>query len=103
MPALLAEPEQTLSVKEVATMQFREYDVSSASQTSSSVINDAHSRRSVRERRISLSNRVRAINCMLEDIEAQIQKLRQERIHLNLVREGLTDKLSGESLHELGS
>jgi hypothetical protein len=40
---------------------------------------------------------------MLADIEAQIRKLRQERIHLSLVREGLTDRLSSESLHELDS
>lgn len=84
-------------------MELREYDVPSSSQTSSSVINYERSRRPVRGRRISLSSRVRSIDCMLADIEAQIRKLRQERIHLSLVREGLTDKLSGESLHELDS
>lgn len=84
-------------------MELREYDVPSSSQTSSSVINYERSRRPVRGRRISLSSRVRSIDCMLADIEAQIRKLRQERIHLSLVREGLTDKLSGESLHESDS
>ncbi len=54
-----------------------------------SVMNDEESRRSVRRRPAGLRSRVRKIDCMLADIQADIQRLRQERIHLGLMREEL--------------
>jgi hypothetical protein len=84
-------------------MELWKHTIPSLSQRSSSVINGERSRQPVHEKRVSLSNRMRGIDCMLADIEAQIRRLQQERIHLSLVREGLTDRLSGGSLHELGS
>jgi len=71
-------------------MEIRKHDVPSLLQTSSSVSNDEGSRQPVHGKRVSLSIRVRGIDCMLADIEAQIRRLRQERVHLSLVREGLT-------------
>lgn len=40
--------------------------------------------------RAGLMNRVMGIDCMLADIELEMQRLRDERIHLRLVREELT-------------
>ena len=76
-------------------MKLWKQDIPGSSQTSSSVIEDERRRKPVHEKPVSLSTRVRGIDCMLADIETQIWKLRQERIHLSLVREGLTCRLSG--------
>jgi len=84
-------------------MEPWKHDVLSSSQTSVSVIKDERSRQPVHGKRVSLLIRVRGIDCMRADIEAQIRRLRQERIHLSLVRKGLTDRLSGGLPHELVS
>lgn len=70
-------------------MEFWKHDVASSSPSSSSVINDERSRQPIPEKRVSLSIRVRGIDCMLADIEAQIEMLRRERTYLSLVRAGL--------------
>jgi hypothetical protein len=75
----------------------------SLAQTSSSVMNSERRQQPVRRRQVELRNRVMGIDCMLADIEVEIQRLRDERIHLRLVREGLTGTLSGGSLHKLAS
>lgn len=71
--------------------------------TSSSVMPVGHSRQLVRGRQVGLMNRVIGIDCMLADIDVEIQRLRDERIHLRQVRKGLTDMLSAGSLHKLVS
>lgn len=75
-------------------MKLWKQDIPGSSQTSSSVIEDERRQKHVHEKRVSVSTRVRGIDCMLADIETQIWKLRQERSHLSLVREGLTNRLS---------
>lgn len=70
-------------------MEFWKHDVASSSLSSSSVISNERSRQPIHEKRVSLSIRVRGIDCMLEDIEAQIEMLRRERTYLSLVRAGL--------------
>lgn len=47
--------------------------------------------------RAGLMNRVMGIDCMLADIELEMQRLRDERIHLRLVREELTKAHAGGS------
>lgn len=76
-------------------MTLWKHDARGSSQTSSSVIEDERRRQPAHKKRVSQSSRVRGVDCMLADIEAQIERLRQERIHLSLVREGLTNDLSG--------
>ncbi len=80
---------------EGATMKLWKHDVPGSSQISSSIIEDERRQKLVHEKQVGLSTRARGIDCMLVDIEMQIRKLRQERIHLSLVREGLTNRLSG--------
>jgi hypothetical protein len=75
--------------KEEATMKLEKHDVPGLSQTSASVMNREDRRQSVRRRPAGLTRRVREIDCMLADIQADIQRLRQERIHLGLMREEL--------------
>lgn len=70
-------------------MKLEKHDVPGLSQTSTIVMNGEESRRSVRRRPAGLTIRVREIDCMLADIQADIQRLRQERIHLGLMREEL--------------
>lgn len=84
-------------------MALSKHDVASSSHTLSGVIKDERDRQSIHGKQDNLLKRVRGIDCMLADIEAQIRRLRQERIHLSLVREGLTGRRSGESLHDLVS
>lgn len=71
--------------------------------TSSSVIPVGHTRQLVRGREVDLINRVMGIDCMLADIEVEMQRLRDERIHLRLMRKGLTDMLPAGSLHKVVS
>jgi hypothetical protein len=71
--------------------------------TSSSVILVGHTRQLVRGREVGLINRVMGIDCMLADIEMEMQRLQDERTHLRLVRKGLTDMLAAGSLHKLVS
>ena len=76
-------------------MKLWKHDVPGSSQTSPSIIEYERRQKPIHEKRLGLSTRVRGIDCMLADIEIQIRKLRQERIHLRQVREGLTSRLSG--------
>jgi len=48
-------------------------------------------------------NRVIGIDCMLADIEVEMQRLQDEWVHLRLVREGLSKRLSAGSLQKLAS
>ncbi|MBS0151335.1 MAG: hypothetical protein JSR31_10370 [Nitrospira sp.] len=50
---------------------------------------------------VGLSIRMRGIDCMLADIEAQIQRLQQERIYLRLSQEELTDMLCGQPISKI--
>lgn len=93
--------EHELRMKEVSTMELWKHTVSGLPRTSASTMNGVDSRRSVGGKQVSLSSRVRGIDCMLADIEAQIQRLQQERIYLSLVREGLTDMLCGSPIFKV--
>jgi len=75
----------------------------SVAQTSSRAMNSERRQLPVRARPAGLMNRVTGIDCMLADIEMEMQRLRDERIHLRLVREELTKTHAGGSLHELVS
>lgn len=66
-------------------------------------ISVGHTRQPVRGRQVGLIHRMMGIDCMLADIEVEIQRLRDERIHLRRVRKGLTDMLSMGSPHKLVS
>lgn len=61
--------------------------------TSSNVMQAKGSRQSVHERSADLMNRMRGIDCMLTDMKVEIQRLRNERIYLRLLRYELTDTL----------
>lgn len=70
-------------------MTIEKHNVPAVAQTSVGVMNREDKRQSVRRRPAGLTSRVRKINCMLADIQAHIQRLRQERTHLGLVRDEL--------------
>ena len=72
-----------------AKMKLEKHDVPGVSQTSASVMNGEESRQSVRRRPVGPRGRVREIDCMLADIQAHMQRLRQERTYLGLVRDEL--------------
>lgn len=71
--------------------------------TSSRGLNGERGRQSVRRTQAGLRNRVMGIDCMLADIEVEMQRLRDERIHLRLVREGLAKTFSTGSPYKLVS
>jgi hypothetical protein len=56
---------------------------------SASSMNGEDRRQRLHRRPVGLTIRVREIDCMLADIQAQVQMLRRERTHLGLVREEL--------------
>jgi hypothetical protein len=56
------------------------------SKTSARVMNGEHRRLPVSQKRATLTSRVRRIDCVLADIQAEIEQLRRERTHLRLVR-----------------
>ncbi|MBX3306294.1 MAG: hypothetical protein KF751_09635 [Nitrospira sp.] len=66
--------------------------VTHSAQTPLKVMNGEQVRQPVHEKWISLSARMRGIDCMLADIEAQIRRLRREKTYLGLVREWVIDK-----------
>ena len=70
-------------------MKLWKRDVPSLSQTSSNVVNGEETQQPIHLRLVSLKTRVREIDCMLADIQAQVQRLHRERTHLGLVREEL--------------
>lgn len=61
-------------------------DVPDSFQTLASVMNVEDSRQPVYQRLSGVSIRIREIECVLADIQAEIQMLRQERSYLRLVR-----------------
>lgn len=67
-------------------MERRKNDVPDSFQTSASVMNVEDSRQPVYQRLAGVSIRIREIECVLADIQAEIQMLRQERSYLRLVR-----------------
>ena len=77
-------------------MKLTKNDMPGLSQTSGSiatrVVHGEDTWQSVHRRPAGLTIRVRKIDCMLADIQAQIQTLRRERTHLGLVLEELTGK-----------
>lgn len=84
-------------------MQHAKNPVTGLPQTSSSSMKAERRRQPFHGKRTSLMTRVRGIDCMLADIEAEIQRLRHERIYLRLVRGGMTETLSGGFLQKLVS
>lgn len=64
----------------------------SLSQASASVTNGEDSPQPVHRKSTGLPNRVRGVECMLTDIQAQIERLQQERTYLRLVRETLVSR-----------
>ncbi len=65
-------------------------DVAGLSQASPSVMRGEVSRPLVYRRPAGLTIRVRRIDCLLADTQAEIERLQQERTHLRLVRRELT-------------
>ena len=61
-------------------------DVPGVSQTSMRLVNGEDRRQPVHRRPAGLASRVREIDCMLADIQAEIEMLQRERTHLGLVR-----------------
>jgi hypothetical protein len=99
----LNESEHPSGIEEGSKMKPWKHHMTGLAQTSARGIKDECGRQLVRRRRAGLMDRVMGIDCMLADIEVEIQRLRDERIHLRLVREGLTKTLSAGSLHKLTS
>lgn len=67
-------------------MECWKNDVPDSSKTLASVMNGEDSRQPVHRRPAGLPIRVREMDCMLADIQTQIQMLRRERTYLRLVR-----------------
>ncbi len=88
---LLTGAEQTWSLKEVSPMKLWKYDVASSSQTWSSVITNERSRQPVHRKPGSLSIRMRGIDCMLAELDVQIEMLRWDRTCQRRVRNGLAN------------
>ena len=86
---LLEETERQSGTEEGSKMKLWKNNVLGLSPTSVSIMNGADSRQALHRRPASLATRVREIDCMLADIQAQVQRLHRERIHLGLVREEL--------------
>lgn len=68
-------------------MELCKDDVRGVSPISANVMTGEGSRLSVQRRLASRRIRVRGIDCLLTDIQAQIGNLRRERTYLRLVRE----------------
>ncbi len=87
LPAMdLAGTDRTSGMEEELKMELSKNDVSGLSQTSASIMNGKAGRQPVYRRPAGSSIRVRDIDCMLADIQAQIQMLRREMTYLGLVR-----------------
>jgi hypothetical protein len=70
-------------------MELCKDDWRGLSPISASSMNGEDRRQRLHRRPVGLTIRVREIDCMLADIQAQVQMLRRERTHLGLVREEL--------------
>jgi hypothetical protein len=73
-------------------------EVNGFARTSPNVIQHERDRKPISVGQAGLMNRVMGIDCLLADIELEMQRLRDERIHLRLVREELTKTHAGGSL-----
>ena len=67
-------------------MGRRKNNVPGVSKTSARGMNGEHRQQPVFQERATLTSRVRRIDCILADIQAEIDQLRRERTHLRLVR-----------------
>lgn len=75
-------------------------DVRGLSPISASVVNGERTQQPVHRRPAGLTIRVREIDCLLADIQAQIEMFGRERTYLRLVREelaGMEAKWNGSS------
>ena len=70
-------------------MELCKSDVAGLSQVSPSVMNGEDSRPPVHRRRARRTIRLRGITCALAAIQAQIERLQQERTYLSMVQEVL--------------
>lgn len=70
-------------------MELCKSKIPSLSQISARVVNGEHCRPSISQKRAGLTSRLRRIDCVLADIQAEIDQLRRERTHLRLVRSEL--------------
>ena len=80
-------------------MEPKNYDLSSLSQTSVSVMDSKEGRWTVHRRPVGLTITVEKIDRVLADVQTQIETLRQNRINLGLVRgqlAGMEAKWRGE-------
>ena len=81
-------------------MKLWKNNVPLSCQSSTSVVKREETRQPIYRRPSSLTTRVRIIDCMLADIQAQVQRLYRERTHVGLVREELAGtEARGEELH----
>mgnify|MGYP001291549644 CR=1 FL=1 len=67
-------------------MGRRKNNVPGVSQRVTSLVNGEHRRQPVHRRSAGLAGRVREIDCMVADIQAEIEMLQWERTHLGVVR-----------------
>ena len=67
------------------------HDGSDISQASANIVKVVNGRQTVGEKRRSVWIRVRGVDCMLADIQAQLEKLLEERAYLRLMRESLVE------------
>jgi len=81
--------EHTSGVEEGSKMKLCKNDVADLSQVSPSVVSGEESRQPVHRRRAGRTIRLRGITCALADIQAQIERLQQERTYLSMVQEVL--------------
>lgn len=70
-------------------MKFCNNDMPGLSQTSARLVNGENRGQPVSQNGAGLTSRVRRIDCVLADIQAEIERLRRERTHLRLVRSEL--------------
>jgi len=85
-PMDLKGTEHTSGVEEESQMELCKNDVTGLSQVSPSVMRGEVSRPPVHRRRAGWTIRMRGIDCALADIQAQIERLQQERTYLRLVQ-----------------
>lgn len=67
------------------------HDGSDLSQASANIVKVVNGRQTVGEKQRSVWIRVRGVDCMLADIQAQLEKLLEERAYLKLMRESLVE------------
>lgn len=83
-------------------MKLENKGVPGLSQTAASALSGEDTWQSVRRRPTGLTIRVREIDCMVADIQAQIQTLRREQTYLGLVREELAGEAANWSRSSRG-